>query len=350
VVIQGGKIMKGLILSGGLGTRLLPFTFALPKQLIPLANKPVLWYILDAYNKIGIREIGIVVGENKEIIERRMNEVVQPGLKLQFIVQEKPLGIAHAVKTAGPFLMKSDFVMILGDNLFDESLEGALSIFFQEKADALLFLTPVRDPRRYGIAEVREGQIISLVEKPTEPRSNLAVMGIYFFRNSIFAAIERTAASWRGELEITDAIQELINLGGRVVPYMYPGWWMDVGRPEDVLTANRLLLNLLTSDSSRCLVAPTAAVSGSTLKGPLIIGENCFIADSVIGPYTSVGNGSTIDGSSVENSVLFEKVTIQGFKGTIRDSIIGQETSIYEDSTGKNTKKFFLGAGSTLIF
>lgn len=341
--------MKGLILSGGLGTRLIPFTFALPKQLIPVANKPVLWYILDAFNKIGIKEIGIVVGENKEVIETRMNEVIQHDLKLQYIVQKKPLGIAHAVKTARSFLQKSDFVMILGDNLFDESLQGALNIFFEKKADALIFLTPVRDPRRYGIAEVREGQIISLKEKPAHSRSNLAVMGIYFFKNSIFSAIERTAVSWRGELEITDAMQELINTGGKVVPYMYPGWWMDIGRPEDVLKANRLLLNLLTSDSS-CLVAPTAAVSGSTLKGPLIIGENCSIADSVIGPYTSVGNGSTIEGFSVENSVLFEKVMIQGFKGTIRDSIIGQSTAIYQDMSGKNVKRFFLGAGSTLIF
>ncbi|MDO9536407.1 MAG: glucose-1-phosphate thymidylyltransferase [Bacillota bacterium] len=341
--------MKGLILSGGLGTRLLPFTLALPKQLIPVANKPVLWYILDAFKKIGIKEIGVVVGENKEVIATKMNEVLHQDLKLQFIVQEKPLGLAHAVKTAAPFLHNSDFVMILGDNLFDESLEEALKIFSEEKADALLFLTPVRDPRRYGIAEVKEGQIISLEEKPTDPRSNYAVMGIYFFKNSIFEAIERTTASRRGELEITDAIQELINAGRKVVPYIYPGWWMDVGRPEDVLKANRLLLNLLTPDSS-CLVAPTAMVSGSTLKGPLIIGENCTIVDSVIGPYTSVGNGSSIKGSSVENSVLFEKVTIQGFKGTIMDSIIGQDTAIYEDSSGKNIKKFFLGAGSTLTF
>ncbi|RJX29139.1 MAG: glucose-1-phosphate thymidylyltransferase [Dethiobacter sp.] len=350
-------MIKGLILCGGSGSRLLPFTFSLPKQLIPVANKPVLCYIMEAFKKAGIEEIGIIVGDKEEIIREKLKDPAPAGLNLTYIKQAKPLGLAHAVQTAQPFLKDSDFIMILGDNLFGQSLEEALSIFGEQEADALVFLTPVDDPRRYGIAEVENGQVISLREKPLVPRSNLAIMGIYIFRKNIFAAIERIVPSWRGELEITDALQELINMGGKVLSYMFPGWWMDIGKPEDVLEANRKILNLLTAPENSfgnarvvaplCLAAPSAFIEGSKLKGPLIIGEGCRITGSEIGPYSSIGPGSILEDAILENSVLFERVKIQGLKDPIRDSIIGQDAIILRGQE-KKSKSFLLGAGSLL--
>ncbi|MGI6308667.1 MAG: glucose-1-phosphate thymidylyltransferase [Dethiobacteria bacterium] len=357
--------MKGLILCGGSGTRLSPFTFALPKQLLPVANKPLLCYILDALEQAGLREIGMIVGERGGIIKNRLKEWVPPGLRLTYILQAEPLGLAHAVQTARPFLKGDDFMMILGDNLFDRALEEARHIFEQQKAEALIFLTPVADPRRYGIVEVKGSQIISLAEKPLDPRSNLAIMGIYLFKEAIFAAIERIAPSRRGELEITDAIQELIHLGGKVVPYMYPGRWMDIGRPEDLLAANREMLNLLTRpetknrdagvgnspgglvEGSLSLVAPSALIAGSRLQGPLVIGEGCRITGSVLGPYTALGDGSVLEDSYVENCVIFENVIIRSLKTPLRNSIIGQGAKICGGGQ-RSAKSFWLGAGSFL--
>ncbi len=351
--------MKGLILCGGSGTRLLPFTFSLPKQLIPVANKPVLCYIMEAFKKAGIKEIGIIVGDKGEIIREKLKDLAPSGVHLTYIKQAKPLGLAHAVQTARPFLKDSDFIMILGDNLFGQSLEEALGIFWEQEADSLVFLIPVDDPQRYGIAEVENGQIISLREKPLFPRSNLAIMGIYIFRKNIFSAIERIGPSWRGELEITDAIQELIKMGGKVVPYMFPGWWMDIGKPEDVLEANKKILNLLTAPENSfknhlvatplCLVALSTIVKESKLKGPLIIGEGCRVIGSEIGPYVSIGPGSILEGSILENSILFERVKIQGLKSPIKDSIIGQDVSIIKGNKGE-AKNFLLGSGSFLSF
>lgn len=357
--------MKGLILCGGSGTRLSPFTFALPKQLLPVANKPILCYILEALQQAGLREIGIVTGKRGEIFRERLKAQIPPDLKLTYILQAEPLGLAHAVQTARPFLKGDDFMVILGDNLFDRGLAEARYIFERQKADALIFLTPVTDPRRYGIAEVKDDKIISLAEKPLHPRSNLAIMGIYLFKEAIFAAIERIVPSRRGELEITDAIQELIHLGGKVVPYMYPGRWMDIGRPEDLLLANREILNLLTRPEAKrweagagsspdglvegppALVAPSALIAGSKLQGPLVIGERCRITGSFLGPYIVLGDGSVLEDSYVENCVIFENVTIRGLKTPLRNSIIGQGAKICGGEQ-KGGKTFWLGAGSFL--
>lgn len=363
--------MKGLILCGGSGTRLLPFTFSIPKQLIPVANKPVLYYILDTLRQINIQEIGIVVGSRGGMIEKKLEKAALPGIKITFIVQEEPLGLAHAVLTARPFLKNSDFVMVLGDNLYEHNLQEALYTFQKEKADALVCLTPVDEPGLYGIAEVRDGRLVSLEEKPENPRSNLAIMGIYFFRQSIYSAVERIKPSWRGELEITDAMRELINMRGKVNPYSYPGWWMDIGRPEDVLRANRQVLKRMfgldtdwpetceevpssetlffEADVSLCRVAPSAVISGSRLRGPLVIGEKCRITGSFIGPYTSIGPGSVVENSFVENSVLFEGVSIKGLKNPVRESIFGEEAAIRgREGVGRKPNKFLLGAGSSI--
>ncbi|NLX92059.1 MAG: glucose-1-phosphate thymidylyltransferase [Firmicutes bacterium] len=353
--------MKGLILSGGTGSRLQPLTHTLPKQLIPIANRPVLCYIIDALQHAGIDEIGIIVSDKKELIKKKIEKEHLPGVKLTYIVQDAPLGLAHAVKTARPFLGKSDFVMVLGDNLFEEGLDKALKIFAEGRFDAVVFLIPVDEPQRFGVAEVKDGRIISLAEKPANPRSNLAIMGIYIFRETIFPAIDRISFSERGELEITDAIQQLINMGGRVAPYMFSGWWLDIGRPKDVLAANRMMLSSLSRKSKKglfterlsqnCFVTPSSLISGSILQGPLIIGENCRVADSYIGPFTSIGNGSFVEGSALEGSILLENVSIRRVEGIILNSIVGEETEISgRDSlqNGMKSKTFLLGAKSRI--
>ena len=351
--------MKGLILCGGSGTRLFPFTFALPKQLLPVANKPILCYILEVLQQAGLKEIGVIIGKRGEIFRERLKAQIPPDLKLTYILQAEPLGLAHAVQTARPFLKGDDFMVILGDNLFDRGLAEARYIFERQKADALIFLTPVTDPRRYGIAEVKDDKIISLAEKPLHPRSNLAIMGIYLFKEAIFAAIERIVPSRRGELEITDAIQELIHLGGKVVPYMYSGRWMDIGQPEDLLLANREMLNLLTRPETKrreagagdspgglieglpALVAPSAMITGSKLQGPLVIGDRCRITGSFLGPYTVLGDGSVLEDSYVENCVIFENVTIRGLKTPLRNSIIGQGA---RSAAGQRVQDFLVGS------
>jgi glucose-1-phosphate thymidylyltransferase len=352
--------MKGLVLCGGSGTRLVPFTFSIPKQLIPVANRPVLCYVLDAFKKAGIKEIGVIIGERGEMFREKLEDLAPSGLHLTYIKQAKPLGLAHAVQTAQPFLKGSDFMMILGDNLFVQDLEGALCIFKEQHADSLISLTPVDEPQRYGIAEVQQGKIISLREKPCAPRSNLAVMGIYIFKSTIFTAIERIVPSWRGELEITDAIQELINMGGKVIPYLFPGWWIDMGTPEDVLEANKTVLALLTGSGTLskkeafsstapplCLVALSASIKGSKLRGPLLIGKGCHVAGSEIGPYVSIGPGCHVEGSIVENSVLLERVTIKGLKTSLKDSIIGPDSVIVQGKRS-GTQSFLVGSSSFL--
>lgn len=353
--------MKGLILSGGTGSRLQPLTPALPKQLIPVANRPVLCYIIDALQDAGINDIGIVVSSNqKNLIREKLEEENLQGVKLTYIAQDAPLGLAHAVKTARPFLGKSDFVMVLGDNLFEERLDKALEVFTEGRFDAVVFLISVDEPQRFGIAEIKDGRIISLVEKPANPRSNLAIMGVYIFRETIFPAIDRISFSERGELEITDAIQQLINMGGRVAPYMFSGWWLDTGRPEDVLAANRIMLASLGRKREKeflseglpqnCFVPPSSLISGSILQGPLIIGENCRVIDSYIGSFTSIGDGSAVEGSALEGSILMKNVSVRKVEGIIRSSIVGEGTVI----SGKDnclqsnlkSKTFLLGAKS----
>lgn len=357
--------MKGLILGGGTGSRLQPLTHTRPKHLIPIANKPVICYIIGALQQVGIDDIGIIVGNRGDLIREKLETDYIPGARFTYIRQDNPLGLAHAVKTAQPFLGSSAFIMVLGDNLFTESLEKAVQLFWAERADALISLIPVDEPQRFGVAEVEDGRIVSLVEKPDNPRSNLAIMGIYIFKETIFPAIEQTFPSRRGELEITDAIQQLIRMGGKVVPFMFSGWWMDIGRPEDVLSANRILLRYLCAQdaegspgknisTSCCLVSPSAQITGSVLQGPLIIGEDCRVINSYIGPCTSIGNGSTVEDCVLKSSVLLENVFIKGVKGIIRESIIGEGSTINGEEgqlrAGLKKSIFLLGAGSSIHF
>ncbi len=344
--------MKGLVLSGGTGTRLQPFTWSTPKQLIPVANRPLLSFILWALQKVGIAQAGIITGdEGLERIPHKLEGQIPPALELTYIRQVGPLGLAHAVKTAHSFLGEDDFMMVLGDNIFDLSLGEAVAVFKQTGADALLFLTPVDDPQRYGIAEVRDGQILSLVEKPVTPRSNLAIMGIYLLSKAIFPAIDRTRPSARGELEITDALQELLNMGGKIVPYLYRGWWLDVGKPEDVLAANRKMLDLLlgTVPADNCSVGLSSSVTDSTLRGPLIIGEGCRITNAILGPYCAIGRGSVIENARIMESVVCEDVEICNLEAQLYKSIIAENARIQGQSEGGANVRLLLGAGSSII-
>jgi glucose-1-phosphate thymidylyltransferase len=341
--------MKGLVLSGGTGTRLQPFTLSMPKQLIPVANRPVLSYILYALRAVGITEAGIITGdEGLARIPTGLRGETPPSLELTYIRQAVPLGLAHAVQTARPFLGDDDFIMVLGDNLFDRDLSEGMEIFKCTKADALLYLTPVADPYRYGIAEVKDGRIISLVEKPTTPRSNLAIMGIYLLSSKIFAAIARTRPSARGELEITDALQELLSMGGKIVPCLYDGWWLDVGKAEDVLAANRKVLDLLQAADS-CAVAPSAIVTNSTLRGPLIIGEGCRISNAILGPYCSIGRSSEVSDARLEDCILCEQVVVRNLRSLLRRSIIGEKAAISGRDGEEKEVNLLLGAASELI-
>lgn len=354
--------MKGLVLSGGTGTRLQPFTWSTPKQLIPVANRPLLSYVLFALRRAGITQAGIITGDEGMLhIPEKLQRQVPSGLELTYIRQSGPHGLAHAVKAARPFVGDDDFIMVLGDNLFDRDLGETVAAFKQTEADALIFLTPVSNPRRYGVAEVKDGQVISLEEKPKLPRSNLAIMGIYLLTSKIFTAIEHTRPSARGELEITDALQVLQYMGGRIIPYYYTGWWLDVGEPEDVLAANRKILDLMqagckdippirdsVTSAEGCIISPSSRVLQCELRGPLVIGANCSVKNAVVGPYCAIGSGSIVENTQVEDSILCGDVVLRNLDRILQGSIVGEKARILGRSRPETGISCLLGAGSRI--
>ena len=304
--------MKGLILSGGRGTRLRPITFTSAKQLVPVANKPILFYGIEALADSGIREIGIVVGDTRQEIKDAVGDGGRFGVSVTYIEQEAPLGLAHAVLISELFLGSDPFCMYLGDNLIREKLSPLVKRFRDEKPNCQILLASVPNPSQFGVAELRQGQVIRLVEKPPAPPSNLALVGVYMFDSSIFKAVKAIRPSARGELEITDAIQWLIDHGHVVRPHVIEGWWKDTGRLEDMLEANRIILDTLTPrtdgqivDSEilgKVVVEAGARLTASTVRGPAIIGRGAVIENAYIGPFTSIGDGVTVRGSEVEHS------------------------------------------------
>jgi len=326
-------------LSGGRGTRLRPLTFTLAKQLIPLANKPVLGYVLDQVAETGINQIGIIIApETGHYVKEYVKDGSAWGFAVTYIPQE-PLGLAHAVKTAKSFLGEEDFIMCLGDNLQGQGLTTYVQKFTKEKMDALILLKAVDDPTKFGVATLDEkANIIELVEKPKEPSSNLAIVGTYLFSSNIFKAIEAIKSSWRGELEITDAIHEMINLGFNVKAETLNTWWLDTGKKDDILTANAKILDEYTKQEingavqeskieGRVAIRENAKVVNSILRGPCVIGDNCTIENSFIGPYTSIGNGTKIVDSSIEYSVILENVQITGVD-RLEESLIGKNSKV----------------------
>ncbi len=345
--------MKGLILSGGRGTRLRPITFTSAKQLVPVANKPILFYGIEALAASGITEIGIVVGDTHQEIREAVGDGSRFGVSVTYIEQEAPLGLAHALLVSESFLGADSFCMYLGDNLIRDKLSPLVERFREEKPNSQILLAAVPNPSQFGVAELRQGQVVRLVEKPERPPSNLALVGVYMFDPTIFKAVKAIRPSARGELEITDAIQWLIDQGHLVRPHVIDGWWKDTGRLEDMLEANRIILDTLVPrndghvhDSEvvgKVVVEQGARIVQSTVRGPAIIGKGAVIENSFIGPFTSIGDGVILSGSEVEHSILLEGARVSDVGGRIESSLIGRNVSIYRTSSKPRSFNFMLG-------
>jgi glucose-1-phosphate thymidylyltransferase len=352
--------LKGLILSGGKGTRLRPITHTSAKQLVPVANKPVLFYGIEAMAAAGIREVGIIIApETGDEIRSEAGDGSRFGVEITYIVQDEPAGLAHAVLTAEPFLGDSPFVMYLGDNLLQGGITDLVDAFRAGEPDALILLTPVPDPQNYGVAETDPGgAVVRLVEKPPEPKSDLALVGVYMFTPLIHEAARAIEPSGRGELEITDAIQHLLDTGRRVEPHIVRGWWKDTGRLDDMLEANRLILDTLEASvegelidsqvEGRVVVAPGARLERATVRGPAIIGEGAVIRDSYVGPYTAIGPGCVIEDAEVEHSILLEASSVRGLAGRMESSLLGKNVAIARDLRQPRAYRFMVGDNSEI--
>jgi glucose-1-phosphate thymidylyltransferase len=341
--------MKALVLSGGKGTRLRPLTFTCAKQLIPVANKPILGYVLDQIKETDITQVGIITAsETAASVQDYVKDGSAWNFKVAFIPQE-PLGLAHAVKTAQPFLGEDSFIMCLGDNVTGQGVRSFVEKFQKEHLDALIILKEVDEPSRFGIAQLdKKGNIVRLVEKPKTPMGNLAIIGTYLFTSKVHKAIERIKPSWRGELEITDAIQEMVNMGFKVKAEILNSWWLDTGKKDDILSANAKILdeyvkrnvgsNVENSNvEGRVNIDKTAKVVNSTLRGPCILGKNCQVENSFIGPYTSIGENSQITNSHVEYSVILENVVVKDVE-RLEDSLIGKNAKVTKNHKGSTIK------------
>ena len=351
--------MKGLVLSGGAGTRLRPITHTSAKQLVPVANKPVLFYGLEAMRAAGIDDVGIVVGETRAEIEAAVGDGSRFGLRVTYLPQEAPLGLAHAVLIAERFLGDSPFVMYLGDNLLKEGIAPFVREFERSEPDALILLQRVKDPSEYGIAELDgDGRVARLVEKPAEPRSDLALVGVYLFTPAVFESVKGITPSARGELEITDAIQHMIDRGLRVEPHTVTGWWKDTGKLEDMLEANRLILSTIEGDVrgeivESTLEGPVQVGEGSliercTLRGPVVIGAGCRLSDTFVGPYTAISDGVVVEQAEIENSIILEGSRICRLGARMSDSLIGRDCVIAHSEALPVAYRFMVGDSSQI--
>ena len=351
--------MKGLILSGGKGTRLRPLTFTQAKQLVPVANKPVLFYGIEALEEAGIREIGIIVGDTRDEIREAVGDGSRWGVKITYIEQEAPLGLAHAVKIAADFLRDEPFVMYLGDNILKSGIRSLVEEFREQEPNALILLTEVPNPEIFGVAELEDGRVVKLVEKPKEPRSNLALVGVYMFDSNIFEAVDAIEPSWRNELEITDAIQYLVEHDYRVRPHLVTGWWKDTGKIEDILDANRLILESIQGEISGTvdegsrthgdvIIGEGAVVRNSIIRGPAVIGRGVEIADSYVGPFTSIQDGCRVIHTEIENSIVLEGSEIRDIGGRIDESLIGRNARIYRCRSRPSVYRFVIGDQSEI--
>ncbi len=352
--------MKALILSGGKGTRLRPLTYTGAKQLVPVANKPILWYGIEAIVAAGITDIGIIISpETGTEVQNKTGNGDRFGAQITYILQEEPAGLAHAVKIAQPFLGDSPFIMYLGDNLIQDDLSPFFLSFVKQQLDALILLRTVSNPAAFGVATVdTRGKVLALVEKPKEPPSNLALVGIYFFSEQIHEAIAAIKPSPRGELEITDAIQKLIDQGKSVEALQLQGWWLDTGKKDDLLEANRIILDTRLQIAiegevdarsnliGRVNVGKGAKIINSTIRGPVIIGDYCHIESSFIGPYTSIANEVTLIESDLEHSVVLQKAQVIGIHQRIVDSVIGQRAKLELAPQRPKALRFMIGDDS----
>jgi glucose-1-phosphate thymidylyltransferase len=347
--------MKALVLAGGKGTRLRPLTYTMAKQLVPVANRPIIHYVMDQISGVGIKDVGIIVspdtGEQiKESLARN-----PWGFDFSFILQEEPKGLAHAVMVARDFLKEEPFLMYLGDNLIGQDIQDFVKEFQESKPEALILLKEVEDPRMFGVAEVDgAGNIKRLIEKPKEPPSNLALVGIYLFSSSIHEAISEIKPSFRGELEITDAIQKLLEKGKTVKSFILEHWWLDTGKKDDLLEANRVVLDELVARelrgeideeskvAGRVSLAKGARVERSTIRGPAVIGTGTVIKKSFIGPYTSIGNNCVIENAALEHSVILDGAKIADIE-RLEDSVVGRNAVVSRGFSNSKALRLMIG-------
>lgn len=353
--------MKAVILAAGQGTRLRPVTLTMPKPLVPVANKSLIAYAIDALKTAGLRDIGIVVNSIESSIPKQLGNGESLGVNLEYIIQEEQLGLAHAINLCHPFVGDDPFCVFLGDNIFQDKMERLLREFPASDKEASIALYEVPDPSRFGIAEVNEGKIIRVVEKPKDPPSNLAICGVYLFRKSIFGAISRIKPSWRNELEITDAIQQLITDGCDVSPYILQGWWIDAGKPDAIINANQLVLGDLpytpapeneliqgkSEVSHRVILGKNTRVIDSVIRGPVIIGDNVTITNSYVGPYTSIGDNVILENSEVEASIIMKDCILRDLPGRIDASLLADATVVTSAARQvPSTQRFILAENS----
>jgi glucose-1-phosphate thymidylyltransferase len=349
--------VKGLILSGGRGTRLRPLTYTSAKQLVPVANKPVLFYGIEAIADAGITDIGIVVGDTQAEIRAAVGDGSRWGVKVQYIEQDAPRGLAHAVKISRDYIGDEPFVMYLGDNLLNKGITQFVREFEAQKPAAQILLTHVPDPQMFGVAQLENGKVVRLVEKPKEPIGDLALVGVYMFGPDVFESVNRIKPSSRNELEITDAIQDLIDRGLTVRPHIVEGWWKDTGKLEDMLEANRLILETFERKiegsvdaesrvEGKVVIEKGAVIERSVIRGPAIIGRGARIVHAYVGPFTSIGNEVDIKDTEIEHSIVLEGSSLRDLANRVIDSLIGRNVRIWREPVKPSAYRFMLGDNS----
>lgn len=351
--------LKGLILSGGSGTRLRPITHTRSKQLVPVANKSVLFYGLESLAEAGITDIGMIISpETGDEIREAVGDGSHFGVAITYVEQPRPEGLAHAVLTAADFLGESPFVMYLGDNLLRNGIRAQVDRFRDQRPDAAILLTEVEDPSSYGVAELDEGRVTALIEKPAVPPSNLALVGVYFFTSRIIEAARHLAPSARGEYEITEAIQALIEEGADVRSEIVSGWWKDTGQLNDILEANRLVLDEIedrregeapgSTLEGRVVIEAGATVRDSLVRGPVVIGAGAVIEGSYVGPYTAIGEDVTVSNSEIEHSILLAGSSVRDIETRIESSLLGREVKVERGEGLPRTMQLLVGDRSEL--
>jgi len=349
--------VKGLILSGGKGTRLRPLTYTSAKQLVPVANKPVLFYGIEAIAEAGIRDIGIVVGDTQAEIRAAVGDGDRWGVRVEYIEQDAPRGLAHAVKISREYIGDEPFVMYLGDNLLNKGITQFVREFDRQKPAAQILLTRVPDPQMFGVAQLENGKVVRLVEKPKEPIGDLALVGVYMFGPDVFESVNRIKPSFRNELEITDAIQDLIDRGLTVRPHVVDGWWKDTGKLEDMLEANRLILDtferriegVVDADSrveGKVVIEQGAFIERSVIRGPAIIARGARIVGAYVGPFTSIGNDVVIQDSEIEHSIVLAGSGVRDLANRVIDSLIGRNVRNFREPVKPSAYRFMLGDNS----
>ncbi|MDA0747253.1 MAG: glucose-1-phosphate thymidylyltransferase [bacterium] len=354
--------MKAIILCGGTGSRLRPITHTRAKQLLPVANKPIVFYGIESIVRAGIREIGIIIGETGEEVRAKLGDGSRWNISITYIPQDQPLGLAHAVKIARGFLQDDPFVMYLGDNLIKHEVSELVEQFNEQNLDALIQLKEVEDPRQFGVAELdNTGRVVHLEEKPAKPRSNLALVGVYLFNRKIHDIIDKLKPSARGELEITDAIQKLLESGAHLGSNILTEWWLDTGKKDDMLEANRIVLDEISDQqqiapgvqidagsrvTGRVQIGANTRIENCIVRGPIIIGENCHLRDTYVGPYTALGDRVEITGSEIEHSIVLDGGRILNLSERVGDSLIGYNAEVTRGQSRPAAYRFMLGDDS----